>query len=316
MTRNVKCDLTVSVHGTVGSVKTELLIVISDILRNAFGDAFKTVSIHTNELICQENLSVRIDGSLPKVDSKPIKINLPEPPKTMKVRIDGLTGAFSEYKPGQPMSEKCRIVNLLCCDPGDDKSDPVGSMQPDEKTAPTPASGWYTTKEIEPGWRSEQIGAPATPENPLNAHMYPLATATLESLVQGFASKFKLHSRVVGSVLIGEFWGIFSDGALVPIKNFEYVDFKNGHGALLVYFAERESEPVWAAETLCSLQADEKIKYRINPMTGPVYPDRLTCGKLVRVITTKGLILEGRVDSFHWSESEIGPVVKYFYPIR
>lgn len=72
-----------------------------------------------------------------------------------------------------------------------------------------------------------------------DAHKYPLAVATLESLIQGFASQFKEHNQVLNSKLMGEFWVIFSDGALVPVDNFIF--HNNGASDQIpVFYAERE----------------------------------------------------------------------------
>lgn len=72
-----------------------------------------------------------------------------------------------------------------------------------------------------------------------DAHKYPLAVATLESLVQGFAAQFKEHSRIKGSMLTGEFWIILSSGAMWPTKDYVYQKWDTREDHVPVFYAER-----------------------------------------------------------------------------
>lgn len=94
-------------------------------------------------------------------------------------------------------------------------------------------------------WRvSQDDSAPNVPDTvetkcpQVDFNSYSLAEKMLQSLVQGFASKFQKHTQVPGSLAKGKFWIIFSDGALVPVENYTYDN--NGYDLAPVYIAERD----------------------------------------------------------------------------
>lgn len=223
--------------------------------------------------------------------------------------------AFSEYEPrlfwADPEGRLClfpdkdRIsVGLLMARTDDAKADPVGMDQEEAKPAKTDQPGAAAQGYID----RTALFAPKD-------DLYPLATATLESLVQGFAAKFQRHSGINGSILKGNYWVIFNNGMLKPVTHSLYTAGSNE--PIPVYYAERETDEIdahiagcpAALNTLSDFRDEVQKQFQKNDFKGGAYPGGLVAGDKIQIISDNGDVIIGETADFVWRKGGLYDII-------
>lgn len=217
----------------------------------------------------------------------------------LKMIVRGTTGVMVSYREDKFLRDGDRVVTLLTAAPADASADPVGMDWFKPQTDSTQASGHEPLQRyahLVNGWMvAEDIGEFVRFDE-VKAKTIILTKAELQSKL----SRVKWAEGLIRQLPKDH------DGRNSWLKNYGQVpETETG--------APEPDAHSKAAEMYRQFEPSVQAKFFTNWMdSGCVYPGGLVAGNLVQVITTVGNVLVDNVSAFHWSDSAIGPVVKYY----